>query len=178
MPINLLPWREQKIFRNNCNFLVYSFFIFLLIFPIIYGCQYYLSYLQRLQKNHNYRLAREIDLLKSPLDIKEIEASHDILQNQTHLIKVIQSKHWLFWQEFSLLQKNLPTGLQLNQIDWDVKNFKLQGETSHTEQIGELIKSLIQSHLFLSVDLNNLAQTDNQESSHFYIQGQHHWDSL
>src|ERR1700730_3407373 len=148
MPINLLPWREKQILKDNCQHFLSLFIFFLLIIPVVYSGEYYLSLLINSQHQRNFQLSQQIGTLQST-DIKIIEDSYQVLQRQVKLLQTIDAKQWTFWQEFALLQKTLPEPLQLTEINWDQKLFSLQGETSRSEQIGELIKILDQSHLFI-----------------------------
>ncbi len=173
MPINLLPWREKHILKDNCQHFFSLFMFFLLVIPTVYSGEYYLSLLIHSQHQRNFQLSQQIEALSS-LDIKIIEDSYQVLQRQVKLLQAIDSKQWTFWQEFALLQKSLPEPLLLTKISWDQQLFTLQGETTRSEQIGELIKILDQSHLFILVDLNNLSRAENESLNHFNIQAQHH----
>jgi Tfp pilus assembly protein PilN len=168
MAINLLPWRENKIFRDNLKN------IFLLIFTVLVSVSFFITlefkflHMNKNIKKINLALKqRNAQLLT--LNITSLQNQLSLTQQNIALYDRIQN-NWNNWfSTIQFLKRSLPFSFNLNQITWATSQLELTGETADSGIITAYSKQLEKNTLFKQIIIHHLVHDEQTQLTKFTL---------
>ncbi len=166
--INLLPWREEKIFQKNNIFYVFCGITVIISFITVFVVNIYVKLLVTVQNNNNNYLDSQITFYQEKIkEINGLKEQKKMALSRLEVINSLQSKRSYVISILDSLARAVPDGIVLNQAELKDNQLVLDGQSDSNTRVSLFMRNLEEFKIFSSPKLQEIkVPQQNQTNEH------------
>jgi type IV pilus assembly protein PilN len=165
--INLLPWRQDRIYYKNNIFYLSAISWMLVFFILLFSCNLYFKFI-------NSNNSKDIDYLNSQIQIYESKSQEisglkerkKILLNRLEVINALQSRRFSVVNILDKLTSAVPSGVVLTAITAKEDSLIISGVADSNSRVSFFMLNLENCKIFVNPNLQEIKSSkasDNKE---------------
>lgn len=160
--INLLPWREEKIFYKNNIFYLIITVIAIISFILILLVNFYIKILIGMQENNINYLDQEIATYKEKtVEVTAIKEQKDMALSRLEIINSLQAKRAYLIEILEGLVKAVPDGIVLDSAEMQNNILKISGQSESTSRVSLFMRNIESLKIFANPKLEEIKAPQN-----------------
>lgn len=164
--INLLPWRETRIFHKNNVFYLYAAIVAIIGFILTYFVNVYLILLVETQNGSINFLNKEIVVYQEKIkEINGLKERKDMTLSRAEVINSLQAKRAGVIAILDSLTKNVPDGIVFEQIAVQDNILTIKGSGDSTSRVSLFMRNVERSTVFSSPALQEIKSSADHSVS-------------
>ena len=164
--INLLPWRETRIFHKNNVFYLYAAIVAIIGFILTYFVNIYLLLLVETQNGNINFLNKETAVYQEKIkEINGLKERKDMTLSRAEVINSLQAKRSGVIAVLDSLTKNVPDGIVFEHIAVQDNILTINGSGDSTSRVSLFMRNLERSTVFSSPGLQEIKSSADHSVS-------------
>lgn len=164
--INLLPWREARIFHKNNVFLFFAAIFACFGVITIYFINIYLGVLVNKQKNDIEFFNQIIGVYQGKIkEINGLKERKDMALSRAEVINSLQAKRGQVIAILDGLIKCVPDGIVFNRVNVNDSVLNIQGVSDSTSRVSLFMRSIEKTHIFSSAQLQEIQSSSDNNAT-------------
>ena len=165
--INLLPWREERIFHKNNVFFLSGGIVVIVAIIIMFFINTFVELLVTAQHNNIDLLNKEISFYQEKIkEINGLKERKEMALSRAEIINSLQAKRAYLIRILEGLVKSTPDGLVFNQIDMKDTSLVIVGECDSNSRVSLFMRNLEELKYFSDPILQEIKASQNQSGDH------------
>ena len=163
--INLLPWREEKIFHKNNIFYLYCVIVSIISIIFMLFVNFYVGLLVNIQHGNIEFLNKEIAIYQEKIkEINGLKERKEMALSRAEIINSLQVKRAYLIKILNGLIKSVPDGLVFNQVGMRNNNLRISGQCESNSRVSLFMRNLEKQAIFSNPNLEEILVMPSQST--------------